>query len=93
MTQGFKGEKISFKQNDKFIYSEYPISHLKTNYADNFSFDNTLDLVLYDRFSKEEITIETNKINGSKFVYVMKYLDGDKAKYKITLSDNLRPLQ
>lgn len=93
LTQGFKGEKIKVQQNGKTIYSEYPISHIKTKYADSFAFDNRADLLVIDNFSKEEITINSKKINGHKFVYLMKYLDGEKTKYKITLSDKLRPLQ
>ncbi len=93
LTQGFKGEKIKVQQNGKTIYSEYPISHIKTKYADSFTFDNSADLLVIDNFSKEEITIDSKKINGHKFVYLMKYLDGEKTKYKITLSDKLRPLQ
>lgn len=92
LTQGFKGEKIKITQDEKTIYSKYPITNLKTKYADSFSFNNTSDLIFYDGFTKNEITIESNKLNGSKFVYIMKYLDDDKTKYRITLSDNLKDL-
>lgn len=93
LTQGFKGEKIIVKQNGKTIYSEYPISHLKTKYADSFGFDKSNDLVLYDNYSKEEITIESSKIDDNKFVYLMKYIENEKTKYKITLSNTLRAMK
>lgn len=92
LSQGFKGEKIIAKQNDKTLYSEYPISHLKTKYADSFGFDNSIDLVVYDNFSKEEVIIKSSKLKGNKFVYLMKYVENEKTKYRITLSNTLRPM-
>lgn len=93
LTQGFKGEKISIKQNGKTIYSQYPISNLKTQYADSFSFTNTSDIVVYDHFSKEELLLESKKVKGYKFIYIMKELAKEKVTYKVTLSNTLRPLQ
>ncbi|MEZ4854290.1 hypothetical protein [Flavobacterium sp.] len=93
LSQGFKGEKIIVKQNEKIIYSEYPISHVKTKYADSFSFNNTVDLILYDNYSKEEITIKSDKIGNNKFIYVMKYIENEKTKYKITVSNTLRAMK
>ena len=93
LTQGFKGGKITAKQNSKTIYSEYPITNLKTQFADSFSFSNSSDIVLYDQFSKEELLLEAKKIDSYKFVYIMKILKGEQASYKITLSNTLRPLQ
>lgn len=93
LTQGFKGGKITAKQNGKTIYSQYPITNLKTQFADSFSFSNSSDIVLYDQFSKEELLLEAKKINSYKFVYIMKTLKGEQASYKVTLSNTLRPLQ
>ncbi len=92
-TQGFKGEKIIAKQNDKNVYSGYPISNLKTQYAASFSFINTSNLVINDTFSKEELVIETKKAQQHKFIYIKKEYKEGKAKYLITFSNTLRPLE
>lgn len=92
-TQGFKGEKIVAKQNDKNVYSGYPISNLKTQYAASFSFINTNNLVINDTFSKEEFIIETKKAQQHKFIYIKKEHKQGKAKYLITYSNTLRPLE
>lgn len=94
LTQGFKGGKVIVKQNGKTLYTEYPISHLKMKYADKITFDNTADLEFYDSYSKETIIIKSQKLEGKKFVYLMKVSPTtDKPIYKITISDKLRPLK
>lgn len=93
LTNGFKGEKITAKQNNKTVYSAYPITNLKTKYADSFSFSNTESLIIHDSFSKKELLLESKKVNSYKFIYIMKTITNEKASYKVTLSNTLRPLQ
>lgn len=91
LTQGFKGEKIIAKQNDKTIYSAYPITNLKAKYADSFSFENTENVLIKDNFSAKEINLNAKKIKKYKFIYIMKYKTDKKVHFKITLSNSLRP--
>lgn len=93
LTKGFKGEKVTVKQNGKTIYSSYPITNLKKQYADSFSFSNTSNILISDQFSKEELLLENKKINAYKFIYIMKEASNGKTSYKVTLSNTLRPLQ
>lgn len=93
LTQGFKGEKVVVKQNGKTIYTGYPITNLKTQYADSFSFQNNENIVVNDKFANEELLLESKKIKPYKFIYIMKETTNDKTSYKVTLSNTLRPLQ
>lgn len=92
LTNGFKGEKITAKQNNKTVYSAYPITNLKTKYADSFSFTNTENLIIHDSFSKKELLLESKKVSAYKFIYIMKIITDNGASYKVTLSNTLRPL-
>lgn len=92
LTNGFKGEKITAQQNNKTVYSAYPITNLKTKYADSFSFSNTENLIIYDSFSKKELLLESKKVSSYKFIYIMKTTTEKGESYKITLSNTLRPL-
>lgn len=40
LTQTYKGEKIIISQNGKVIFSEYPITNLKSRIATYFSISN-----------------------------------------------------
>lgn len=93
LTNGFKGEKMIAKQANKTIYSAYPITNLKTKYADSFSFTNKENLVIYDNFSKKELLLESKKVSAYKFIYIMKIITDNGASYKVTLSNTLRPLE
>jgi hypothetical protein len=93
LTQGYKGEKIIASQENKNIYSEYPITNLKKQLADYFSFDNTKTLLIYDNFSKQEVIIESKMAVKHKFIYLKKVYKEGKAKYFITYSNTLRPLK
>lgn len=92
LTQGFKGEKIVIKQNNKTIYSQYPITNLKKQYADSFSFLNNDDIVISDQYLKEDLVLESKKVSSYKFIYIMKESSNEKSSYKVTLSNTLRPL-
>lgn len=92
LTNGFKGEKITAQQNNKTVYSAYPITNLKTKYADSFSFINSENLIIYDSFSKKELLLESKKVSSYKFIYIMKTNTEKGESYKITLSNTLRPL-
>jgi 5'-3' exonuclease len=93
LTQGFKGEKTSAIQNKKTVFSSYPITNLKTQFATSFSFDNTLNLEIVDTFSNETILIVPKKAQKHKFIYLKKDYKEGKAKYLITFSNTLRPLK
>jgi len=93
LTQGFKGEKITAMQNKKTVFSSYPITNLKTQFATSFSFDNTLNLEIVDTFSNETILIVPKKAQKHKFIYLKKDYKEGKAKYLITFSNTLRPLK
>ena len=93
LTQGFKGEKISAKQEDKAVYSSYPITNLNTKLADYFSFSNETELLIYDQFTKKEIVISSEKSQKYKFIYLMKEYKDDTTDFSITYSNTLRPLK
>ncbi|VXC26944.1 conserved hypothetical protein [Flavobacterium sp. 9AF] len=93
LTQGYKGEKITAKQEEKPIYSNYPITNLKTKLADYFAFSNESNLFIYDQFSKKEIVIPSDKAKKYKFIYLLKKYKGDTADFSITYSNTLRPLK
>ena len=93
LTQTYKGEKIIISQNGKIIFSEYPITNLKSRIANYLSFNNQQDLVIRDISSKKEILIPTKKSSKHKYVYVMKKVTKGKIQYVITYSNTLRPLK
>ncbi len=93
LTQGFKGEKIMIKQNDKTIYSSYPITNLNTKIADYIAFSNAYEVIVFDNFAKKEIQIPSDKSKKYKFIYLMKEYKDSNIKYSITYSNTLRPLK
>lgn len=93
LTQGFKGEKIMIKQNDKTIYSSYPITNLNTKIADYIAFSNAYEVIVFDNFTKKEIQIPSDKSKKYKFIYLMKEYKDSNIKYSITYSNTLRPLK
>lgn len=93
LTQGFKGEKITATQNSKTIYSQYPITNLKRQYAASFAFDNETSITIFDNFTKEEIVIEPKDATKHKYIYVMKKQVDNKSVFKVTLSNTLRSLK
>ena len=67
LTQNYKGEKIIISQNGKVIFSEYPITNLKSRIASYLSFNNQQDLVIKDISSKKEgIILTTYEISCKK---------------------------
>lgn len=93
LTQTYKGEKIIISQNGKVIFSEYPITNLKSRIANYFSVENTIDVVVKDISTKKEIIIPTSKAAKHKYIYVMKKVNKGKFQYVITYSNTLRPLK
>ena len=93
LTQIYKGEKIIVSQNGKTIYSEYPITNLKSKIADYFSINNLEDVLIKDSNSGKEIIIPTKKSNKYKYIYVMKKVNKGKFQFIITYSNTLRPLK
>lgn len=92
LTQIYKGEKIIVSQNGKTIYSEYPITNLKSKIADYFSINNLEDVLIKDLNSGKEIIIPTKKSNKYKYIYVMKKVTKGKFQFIITYSNTLRPI-
>lgn len=93
LTQGFKGEKVILKQNDKTISTSYPITDLNTKIASFFSFSNQSDLLIFDNYSKKDISIPFKKSQKYKFIYLKKEYQDSEASYLITYSNTLRPLE
>ena len=67
-----KGEKIIATQGNKTVFSAYPISNLKTQLADYFSFESTKLLSIHDNFSKIDVIIEPKNSSKHKFIYLKK---------------------
>ena len=93
LTQVYKGEKIIISQNGKTIYSEYPITNLKSRIANYFSVKNNIDVLVKDISTKKEIMIPASKIGKHKYIYLMKKINKGKFQYVITYSNTLRPLK
>ncbi|KAF2514833.1 hypothetical protein E0W68_13455 [Flavobacterium salilacus subsp. salilacus] len=92
LTQNYKGEKIIISNSKRELYSDYPISNLKTGIAQKLRIDNTLDTKVYDNFTKSETVIEAEEAKKHKYIYVMKN-PGNKNPFTITYSNTLRPLE
>ncbi|NDI99518.1 hypothetical protein GWA97_10575 [Flavobacterium sp. LaA7.5] len=92
LTQNYKGEKIIISNSKRELYSDYPISNLKTGIAQKLRIDNTLDTKVYDNFTKSETVIEAEEAKKHKYIYVMKN-PGGKNAFTITYSNTLRPLE
>ncbi len=74
LTQTYKGEKIIISQNGKDIFSEYPITNLKSRIANYFSVNTNFDVLVKDVSTKKEIVIPAKRIIKHKYVYLMKKL-------------------
>ena len=92
LTQGYKGEKIIATQGNKKVFSEYPITNLKTELAAYFSFESTKPLLIHDNFSKLDIIIESKNSSKHKFIYLRKEYKKGVATYQLTYSNTLRPI-
>ena len=92
LTQGYKGEKIIATQGNKTVFSGYPISNLKTQLADYFSFESTKSLLIHDNFSKLDVIIEPKNSSKHKFIYLRKEYKKGVATYQLTYSNTLRPI-
>lgn len=92
LTQTYKGEKIQVSQGGKVVYSDYPITNLKSRIASYFSISNQSDAVIKDIRTGQEVVIPTAKAVKYKYIYIMKKLSNGKFKYVVTYSNTLRPL-
>ena len=92
LTQTYKGEKIQVSQNGKVVFSDYPITNLKSRIATYFSISNQADAVIKDINTGQEVVIPTAKAVKYKFIYIMKKVSDGKFKYVVTYSNTLRPL-
>lgn len=93
LTQTYKGEKIIISQNGKAIFSEYPITNLKSRIANYFSVNSNFDVLVKDFSSKNEVVIPAKKIAKHKYIYLMKKVNKGKFQFIITYSNTLRPLK
>ena len=93
LTQVYKGEKIIISQNGKTIYSEYPITNLKSRIANYFSVNTNFDVLVKDISTKKEVIIPAKKMAKHKYIYLMKKVYKGKFQYVITYSNTLRPLK
>jgi hypothetical protein len=92
LTQTYKGEKIQVSQGGKVVYSDYPITNLKSRIASYFSISNQSDAVIKDIRTGQEVAIPTAKAVKYKYIYIMKKVSNGKFKYVVTYSNTLRPL-
>ncbi len=93
LTQTYKGEKIIISQNGKVIFSEYPITNLKSRIANYFSVNTNFDVLVKDISTKKEVIIPAKKMAKHKYIYLMKKVNKRKFQYVITYSNTLRPLK
>ena len=93
LTQTYKGEKIIISQNRKAIFSEYPITNLKSRIANYLSVNRNFDVHIKDISTKKEVVIPSKKIAKHKYIYMMKKVTKGKFRYIITYSNILRPLK
>ncbi|MDR0229428.1 MAG: hypothetical protein LBI72_10235 [Flavobacteriaceae bacterium] len=91
LTQGYKGENITIKNNGKNIYHSMTMSDLKTGIAKSVRVDNTHDIVLSDNYTKGSLTIASDHAKMFKFIYVMKNNGNKETPFKVTFSNTLRP--
>lgn len=93
LTQTYKGEKIIISQNRKAIFSEYPITNLKSRIANYLSVNRNFDVLIKDISTKKEVVIPSKKIAKHKYIYIMKKVTKGKFQYIISFSNILRPLK
>ncbi|WP_297869695.1 hypothetical protein [uncultured Flavobacterium sp.] len=93
LTQTYKGEKIIISQNRKAIFSEYPITNLKSRIANYLSVNRNFDVHIKDFSTKKEVVIPSKKIAKHKYIYIMKKVTKGKFQYIISFSNILRPLK
>ncbi|MBV2197007.1 MAG: hypothetical protein KUL78_10960 [Flavobacterium sp.] len=93
LTQTYKGEKIIISQNGKVIFSEYPITNLKSRIANYFSVNTNFDVLVKDISTKKEVIIPAKKMAKHKYIYLMKKVNKGKFQYVITYSKTFRPLK
>lgn len=92
LTQGYKGEKIIATQENKEVFSGYPITNLNTELANYFSFESTKPLFIYDNFSKLNVIVKPKNASKHKFIYLRKEYKKGVATYQLTYSNTLRPI-
>ncbi len=93
LTQTYKGEKIIISQNGKAIFSEYPITNLKSRIANYLSVNRNFDVHIKDISTKKEVVIPSKKIAKHKYIYIMKKVTKGKFQYIISFSNILRSLK
>ena len=93
LTQTYKGEKIIISQNRKAIFSEYPITNLKSRIANYLSVNRNFDVHIKDISTKKEVVIPSKKIAKHKYIYIMKKVTKGKFQFIITYSNTLRPIK
>ena len=78
LTQTYKGEKIIISQNRKAIFSEYPITNLKSRIANYLSVNRNFDVHIKDIFVAFDLC-EDNDYSAYKAVIEMANIVKDSA--------------
>jgi len=92
LTQGFKGENIIVKNNEKTFFKGMTMSDLSNGIAKSVRVDNTTDFTIIDTYTKGEVTIESDHAKMFKFIYIMKN-SSKESPFKVTFSNTLRPVR
>ncbi|MHC5200826.1 hypothetical protein [Myroides sp. LJL119] len=93
LTQGYQGENITIKNQDKTFLNAMTISDLSTGIAKSVRVENTQDFVVSDNYINGEVTIDQDLAKRFKFIYIMKNNANKKVPFKITYSNTLRPVR
>lgn len=93
LTQGFKGENITVKNDAKSFYYGMTMSNLSTGIAKSIRVDNAKDFTIYDSFTKGDVTISSDNAKMFKFIYIMKNNNNKETPFKVTFSNTLRPVR
>ncbi|MTG96959.1 MULTISPECIES: hypothetical protein [Myroides] len=93
LTQGFKGEDITIKNENKTFLKSMIMSDLSTGIAKSIRIENTKDILVKDSYTKGEVTIETDHAKMFKFIYIMKNNSNKEVPFKVTFSNTLRPVR
>ncbi len=93
LTQGYKGENISVKNENETFYNAMTMSDLSTGIAKSIRIDNSLDFTVWDNYTKGEVIIENELAKKFKFIYIMKNNSNKNTPFKVTYSNTLRPVR
>ncbi|MEC4112541.1 hypothetical protein [Myroides pelagicus] len=93
LTQGYKGEDITIKNEVKTFSKSMVMSNLSTGIAKSIRVENTADITVYDNYTKGDVVITTDHAKMFKFIYIMKNNSDKETPFKVTFSNTLRPVR